>query len=229
MNTKILWPVGCAGALVIGWFIGFVMGGTPEVGNHSSSQPPMQTSAPSASKITRAAQLEPMATNDTDARAQMQTILGALHDTNYPRRTRDTCHVLHVNLDFRTALPDAGTQGLHRFWIGDRKDSPAIELLVSAEAIFTRSGKQNERLAGLKPNQWHNLQLTLYLESRTFSGRVGQPESTIVFSNQPFASGWSGVIDYVALDSRARAGLGLPVIQLEPVAVTRWSGTAGET
>ena len=89
MNTKILWPVGCAGALVIGWFIGFVMGGTPEVGNHTSSQPPMQTSAPSASKITRAAQQEPTATNDTDARAQMQTILGALHDTNYLRRTRN--------------------------------------------------------------------------------------------------------------------------------------------
>lgn len=133
----------------------------------------------------------------------------------YPRRTRDTCRVLHVNLDFRIALPDAGTQGLHRFWIGDRKDSPAIELLVSAEAIFTRSGKQNERLAELKPNQWHNLQLTLDLESRTFSGRVGQPETTTVFSNQPFATGWSGAIDYVALDSRARVGAALPVLEMD--------------
>ena len=89
MNTKILWPVGCAGALVMGWFAGFIMGGTPVVGDGTPPQSIAETSAPSASKITRAAQQEPSAANGGDARAQMQTMLGALHDTNYLRRTRD--------------------------------------------------------------------------------------------------------------------------------------------
>ncbi len=133
----------------------------------------------------------------------------------YPRRTRDTCRVLHVNLDFRPAAPDGGTKGMHRFWIGARADSPAVELLISTEAVFTRAGGQMERLAGLKPHQWHNLQLTLDLERRTFSGSVGWPENTTIFSNKPFTPGWSGAIDYVALDSHARAGAVLPILEID--------------
>ena len=133
----------------------------------------------------------------------------------YPRRTRDTCRMLHVNLDFRPAAPDGGAKGRHRFWIGGREDSPAVELLISTEAVFTRTGEQVEKLAGLEPHQWHNVQLTLDLESRTFSGSVGKPESLTTFSNKPFASGWSGAIDHVQLDSHARAGAMLPVLEID--------------
>ncbi len=133
----------------------------------------------------------------------------------YPRRTRDTSRVLHVNLDFRPAAAPAGTNGPHRFWIGARADSPAVELLISSETIFTRAAGPPQRLAELKSNQWHNLQLTLDLEHRIFSGSVGQPGSITTFSNQSFAPGWSGVIDYVALDSVARAGTVLPVLEID--------------
>jgi len=133
----------------------------------------------------------------------------------YPRRTRDTGRRLHVNLDFRPAAPDAGAQGQHRFWIGARTNSPAVELLISTASVFALAGEQIEKLAELNSNQWYNLQLTLDLEHLTFSGSVGRPESMTTFSNQPFAPRWSGAIDYVALDSRAGKGAVLPVLEID--------------
>ena len=138
-----------------------------------------------------------------------------LEQTLYPRRTRDTCRVLYVNLDFRLASPVAGVPGRHRFCLGSGPDSPAIELLISSEAVFARASGQLEKLAGLKSYQWHNLQLNLDLEHRTFSGSVGQPGSATIFSDRPFTSRWPGTIDHVALDSQARAGATLPVLEID--------------
>ncbi len=126
-----------------------------------------------------------------------------------------TGHVLHVNLDFRPATPEAGAKGSHRFWIGAKEGLPAVELLISAEGVFTRTGGQSEPLAGLKPHEWNNLQLDLDLEHRSFSGRIGQPGSLITFSNKPFAAGWSGAINHVQLDSGGRAGTVLPVLEID--------------
>jgi hypothetical protein len=138
-----------------------------------------------------------------------------LEQSLHPQRTRDTCRVLNVNLDFRPAPPGAGTNGMHRFWIGAGADSPAVELLISTEAVFTRKGEQMEKLAGLKPHEWHNLQLALDLEDRTFSGSVGRSEGATTFSNMPFVSGWPDKIDYVALDSQARDGEALPNLEID--------------
>ena len=57
----------------------------------------------------------------------------------------------------------------------------------------------------MKPNQWHNLQLTLDLKSRTVSGKVGMPGSTTEFTAKPFTPSWSGAIDLVVLDSLGSA------------------------
>ncbi|MDB6036051.1 MAG: Protein of unknown function (DUF1553)/Protein of unknown function (DUF1549)/Planctomycete [Verrucomicrobiales bacterium] len=133
----------------------------------------------------------------------------------YPKRSPQTCRLLYVNLDFRPGPPENGATGTHRFWIGASSNSPAVELLLSTEAVFNRVGDQVEKLAGLKRHQWHNLQLILDLERRTFSGSVGLPESSVTFSNKPFVAGWSGVIDYVQLDSRQRGGAALPSLELD--------------
>ncbi|NOS69025.1 MAG: DUF1553 domain-containing protein [Verrucomicrobia bacterium] len=138
-----------------------------------------------------------------------------LEQSLYPLRIRDTCRVLHVNLDFRPATPGEGTNGAHRFWIGAREDSPAVELLISTESVFARVGTQTKQLAALSPHEWHNLQLTLDLDSRTFSGSVGRPESRTTFANQPFTHGWSGKIDHVVLDSQAKVGAVLPVLEID--------------
>ena len=125
----------------------------------------------------------------------------------YPRRTRDTCDTLHVNLDFHVAAPDASAKGLHRFRIGALPDSAAVEVLISSESVLLRSGETSESVASLKPNQWNNLQLSLDLKNRTVSGKVGMPGSTTEFSNKPFSPSWSGTIDFVVLDSLGSASL----------------------
>ena len=129
-----------------------------------------------------------------------------------PRRTAEKTRTLHVNLDFRPAGP--GAKGRHRFWLG-AQGAPAVEVFISAEAVLVRGEAGRESVAVLKPNSWHNLQLTLDLASRTFVGKVGRTESTAEFSSKPFAAGWAGAIDYVGFDSTARAGAVLPGLEID--------------
>lgn len=124
-------------------------------------------------------------------------IAQALH----PRRTPAQCPVLHVNLDFRVGTNDAAAAGSHRFWLGAQGSAPAVEILLTSESASIRSGTTTKSLRRLRPDRWHNLQFTLDLQARTVSGRIGVPEDVVTFADEPFASGWSGVIDYVALDS----------------------------
>ncbi len=131
----------------------------------------------------------------------------------HPRRTAEKNRVLHVNLDFRPAAP--GAKGLHRFWLGAQAGAPAVELFISAEAVFVRAGEKMESVAALKPKTWHNLQLTLDLGNRTFGGTVSQTDDATTFSDKAFTAGWPGVIDYVALDSTARDGAALPGLELD--------------
>ena len=142
-------------------------------------------------------------------------IAQALH----PRRSLDDCNTLHVNLDFRVAAPDAGTKGLHRFWIGAMPASAAVEVLISAESISLRSGETIEVLAALKPVQWHNLQLTLDLKGRTLSGRIGMPGSTTEFAGKRFSPGWTGMMDLVVLDSLGQQETKLPAIWFDNLGV----------
>ena len=137
----------------------------------------------------------------------------------YPRRSADNSDTLHVNLDFRIAAPDANAKGLHRFWIGAMPASPAVELLISSESVSLRSGETIESLGPLKPNQWHNLQLTLDLKSRTLSGRVGMPGSTTEFTAKPFSPSWPGAIDLVVLDSLGQTETKLPAIEYDSLGV----------
>ena len=142
-------------------------------------------------------------------------IAQALH----PRRSLDDCTTLHVNLDFRVAAPEAGTKGLHRFWIGAMPASAAVEVLISAESIALRSGETIEVLAALKPVQWHNLQMTLDLKGRTVSGQIGMPGSTTEFSGKRFSPGWAGTMDLVVLDSLGQKETKLPAIWLDNLGV----------
>ena len=137
----------------------------------------------------------------------------------YPRRAPDNCDTLHVNLDFRVAAPDANAKGLHRFRIGAMPASPAVEVLISSEAVSLRIGETIESLCPLKPNQWHNLQLALDLKSRTLSGRIGMPGSTIEFSGKPFSPGWTGVIDIAVLESLGQTDTKLPAVEYDNLGV----------
>ncbi len=137
----------------------------------------------------------------------------------YPRRSRDNCDTLHVNLDFRVAAPDANAKGLHRFRIGALPDSAAVEVLISSESVSLRIGETIESVAALKPNQWHNLQLAIDLKNRTVSGIVGMSGSITEFTGKPLSSSWSGMIDFVVLDSVGQTDTKLPAIEFDNLGV----------
>ena len=94
-----------------------------------------------------------------------------------------------MNLDFRVSAPRAGSNGLHRFWIGAQPNSPAVQVVISADAVsLFVPANTIERIGGLQANAWHNLQLTLDLQNRTVAGRVGTPGHVTTFSSRPFAT-----------------------------------------
>jgi hypothetical protein len=133
----------------------------------------------------------------------------------HPGRTRESCRVLHVNLDFRLGPASATNTGRHRFWLGQGPTSPAVEVLLSLDAVHIRTGSETKHVATIKPQQWYNLQLDLNLEHRSCSGRVGRPEETTAFSEQALDAGWPGTINYVQFDSSDRSGASRPGLEID--------------
>ena len=144
----------------------------------------------------------------------------------YPQRTRETCRSLHVNLDFRVGGEQSGTNGVHRFWIGARPDSPAVEVLISTGAISLARGATSERIGPLPTKEWQSLQLDLDLRAGTVSGRVGSLEHSIAFSSKPFLAGWPGRVDIVGMDAivppseKNHTELRLPALEFDNFAVS---------
>lgn len=137
----------------------------------------------------------------------------------YPHRSSANCGTLSVNLDFRVAAPDGNAKGTHRFKIGAITGAPAVEVLITSESVALRSDSTSESVCVLQPNQWHNLQLTLDLKSRTFSGRIGMPGRATEFSAKPFLSDWTGVMDFVELDSLDPTESQRPMIEYDNLGV----------
>ena len=143
----------------------------------------------------------------------------------HPLRSRDNCKLLYVNLDFRVASPRAGPIGLHRFWIGAQPNMPAVQVVISADAIAIRSRETIDRICALQANAWHNLQLILDLQNRTFGGSVGTPGQVTTIFQQAISPDWPGRIDLVVLDSvlaDARKGdtrIALPAIEFDNLGI----------
>ena len=147
-------------------------------------------------------------------------VAGGEHDYHltealYPHPTRTNDRLLYVNIDFRVAAPDAAAMGAHRFWIGAQTGSPAVELLISSDAVSTFRRGRVEKLATVAPSQWHNLQLTLDLTQRTFTGTLGRTDGTQEISKNQFASKWAGNLDHVQWDSKARQNSALPSLEID--------------
>jgi hypothetical protein len=124
----------------------------------------------------------------------------------YPRRSPDYCKLLHVNLDFRVTPSPGGTTGQHRFWIGARPSSPAVEVVISGDGVYLTAGKRNDRIGKVNAGAWQNLQLTLDLKTQTISGSVRTPDQVAAFADHAFSPGWSRHIDLVVLESVNRRG-----------------------
>ncbi len=136
----------------------------------------------------------------------------------YPRRTADNCDTMYFNLDFRIGSSNATTGGAHRFRIGAFPDSLAVVLLITPEAVSLQIGDAIEPLAPIKPNEWHNIQLSLNLRKRTVSGTIVEPAALTKFDTLPLSPDWNGVVDFVELDSSDAAAT-LPAFEFDNLGV----------
>ncbi len=134
--------------------------------------------------------------------------------------TAQKARVLHYNADFRNASAAAGGAGSHRFYVGHGPGpSPAMELFVSGDGFFVRNGGRIERVLDLAPGKWYSVQVTLDLETRTYSGTVGSPGALTRFENIAFAPGWDGAIDYFFVDSYGHVGGVRPALHVDNLAI----------
>lgn len=113
----------------------------------------------------------------------------------------DNMQRLFTSFDFRCAGNAKGGQGSWRYYLGHGPgNSAAIELFFNDHEFFQRSGDTRKSVGPLMLGQWYQVQLTLDLKVKTYTGVLVSPESKINFSGQ-LASPWDGVIDYSFIDS----------------------------
>ena len=143
--------------------------------------------------------------------AEDYTILRGLS----PRRTAANCAELFVNLDFRIAPPTPNAQGVHRIQLGPTTSAPALVLTLSSTTL-TLSGAATP--VALKPGEWHNLQLTLNLRSRTFSGQLATSAGTTPLPAGPLAADWNEILDRITLDSLRGKDGQLPALDVDNLA-----------
>jgi hypothetical protein len=145
-----------------------------------------------------------------------------LHQALPAPRFRTNGGQVHVNLDFRiSTLPGTSpAPGRHRFWLGSRMGTSAIEMFLSDQSLSIRTGDSTAPLRPLKSGEWVNLQLVLDLSAGTVSGRVGVPGDLRDLPELPLASGWNGVLEAIGFDApdgvALRPGLELDNLGVEP-------------
>ncbi len=111
---------------------------------------------------------------------------------------------LFVSFDFRCAA--AGGDGSWRYYIGHGPGvSAAVELFFNGKEFFRRSADAREPVCPLTLGEWYQVQLTLNLKARTYTGVLASPRGKTEFAGQ-FASGWDGGIDYTFIDSYGHIG-----------------------
>jgi mono/diheme cytochrome c family protein len=121
--------------------------------------------------------------------------------------TADSAEQLHAAFDFRLADVSAGGQGSWRFYLGQGPgNSAAVELFFNGDQFFYRSGDAREAVAELEVNQWYQVQLTLDLKQRKYSGSIASAHASPEALNRTefsgdVAAGWNGTLDYSFIDS----------------------------
>ena len=113
---------------------------------------------------------------------------------------------LFVSFDFRCAGQEAGGNGSWRYYIGHGPgNSAAVELFFNGSEFFRRSADAKEPVSPLQIGQWYQVQLTLDLNAKTYTGVLATKDRQVGFSGQ-LATGWDGAIDYTFIDSYGHVG-----------------------
>ncbi len=113
---------------------------------------------------------------------------------------------LFVSFDFRVADTSAGGDGSWRFYAGHGPGpAPAVELFFNGREFFRRGGEAREAVSALKVGEWYQVQLTLDLKSRSYTGVLASATGRTEFTGH-FAGNWDGSIDYTFIDSYGHLG-----------------------
>ena len=114
---------------------------------------------------------------------------------------------LYVGFDFRCANRDAGGNGSWRFYIGHGPgNSAAVELFFNGAEFFRRSGNAKESVSPLVISEWYQVQLTLDLKARKYTGLLVSKNGGKAAFQGELATGWDGAIDYSFIDSYGHIG-----------------------
>jgi len=138
----------------------------------------------------------------------------SIWQTIHPARTHG---IVHVNLDFRAATNTPSARGQHRFAVGSQHGSPAVEVLISPSSLTMVTGGDSVTIPFPKPGHWQNLQLTIDLQSRTFSGAIGVPGSVIAITRRSLAADWNGVVNTATIASVRGSQEPLPGLEIDNV------------
>jgi hypothetical protein len=126
-----------------------------------------------------------------------------------------------VSFDFRCATSDDGGNGTWRYYLGHGPgNSAAIELFFNRNAIFKRSGDAKNEVSPLCADMWYQVQLTLDLNEKTYTGVLSSLGMRHEFGGQ-FATGWDGTIDYTFIDSYGHIGGVRPALDADNFLISK--------
>ncbi|MCC7420193.1 MAG: PSD1 domain-containing protein [Planctomycetaceae bacterium] len=119
----------------------------------------------------------------------------------FPAISAAQAETLHFNIDFRNVdAPKAS--GAYRLFLSHGViTTMGIECSVEANQFSIRNGDAWEVVRQLETGAWYNLQLTLDLKGKRYSGRIGRPNDVVEFHDKSFAGGWDGVLDTFISDN----------------------------
>ena len=138
-----------------------------------------------------------------------------------PRRKPTTTKTLHFNIDFRTGGDAAADGRSYRMVLGQRQlMSTAVELRIFKDQLRISNGDRLESIRTLTPGTWHNLQLCINLEKRTYTGSIGRPGDWANISERAFWPLWVGELDVLLIDTLGDVAPGAtPALDVDNVAV----------
>jgi hypothetical protein len=113
----------------------------------------------------------------------------------------ETTDRLFASFDFRCASDAAGGSGSWRFYLGHGPGvSAAVELFINGSELVRRSGDARDVVRPIHVGEWYQVQLTLNLKEKTYTGLVATLTERTPFTGA-FANGWDGVLDFTFIDS----------------------------
>jgi Protein of unknown function (DUF1553)/Protein of unknown function (DUF1549)/Planctomycete cytochrome C len=113
---------------------------------------------------------------------------------------------LFACFDFRCVDIAAGDDGTWRYYLGHGPgNSAAVELFFHGKQFYRRSAEAKDPVCSLVPGDWYQVQLSIDMKSRTYSGTLQSQTKREEFCGE-LASGWDGAIDYSFMDSYGHIG-----------------------